>query len=146
MFPLHHIGYWVENLDRARRQWQADLGVGPFATIEQVPFDSLVVNDVIGGNARAARGAALVPGRGPDGVRRQRMSHREMSPRSAAAVVQRHRGAPCPRAWMSARGCWASQLPGCQPPACGKGTRSRCRSRTPACRRRDQVPLPLAPP
>jgi catechol 2,3-dioxygenase-like lactoylglutathione lyase family enzyme len=43
MYPLHHIGYWVEDLDRARRQWRAHLGVGPFETIEHVPFDSLAV-------------------------------------------------------------------------------------------------------
>ena len=40
---LHHIGYWVDDLDAAMRQWSQDLGVGPFQVIEHVPFDSFVL-------------------------------------------------------------------------------------------------------
>jgi len=40
---LHHVGYWVEDLDSAMKQWSRDLGVGPFNVIEHVPFDSFVL-------------------------------------------------------------------------------------------------------
>jgi catechol 2,3-dioxygenase-like lactoylglutathione lyase family enzyme len=40
---LHHIGYWVDDLDAAMKQWSQDLGVGPFQVIEHVPFDSFVL-------------------------------------------------------------------------------------------------------
>ena len=43
MTALHHIGYWVDDLDAAMTQWTADLGVGPFDVIEHVPFDSFVL-------------------------------------------------------------------------------------------------------
>jgi hypothetical protein len=39
---LHHIGYWVDDLDSAMKQWGQDLDVGPFQVIERVPFDSFV--------------------------------------------------------------------------------------------------------
>jgi len=31
---VHHIGYWVGDLDSAMEQWRRDLGVGPFHVIE----------------------------------------------------------------------------------------------------------------
>ena len=40
---LHHIGYWVDDLDSAVQRWGEDLGVGPFQVIEHVPFDSFVL-------------------------------------------------------------------------------------------------------
>jgi catechol 2,3-dioxygenase-like lactoylglutathione lyase family enzyme len=40
MRSLHHIGYWVADLDSARTQWTADLGVGPFEVVEHVAFES----------------------------------------------------------------------------------------------------------
>ena len=44
MMPaLHHVGYWVDDLDAAMKQWEKDLGVGPFEVIEHVPFDSFVL-------------------------------------------------------------------------------------------------------
>ena len=43
MRALHHVGYWVSDLDTAQRSWGRDLGVGPFEVIEHVPFDALVL-------------------------------------------------------------------------------------------------------
>ena len=43
MHRLHHIGYWVDDLDAAQAQWHKELGVGPFQVIEHVPFDSFVL-------------------------------------------------------------------------------------------------------
>jgi catechol 2,3-dioxygenase-like lactoylglutathione lyase family enzyme len=43
MHALHHIGYWVDDLDSAQKRWDRDLGVGPFHVIEHVPFDSFVL-------------------------------------------------------------------------------------------------------
>ena len=43
MQALHHIGYWVDDLDAAMKQWSRDLGIGPFHVIEHVPFDSFVL-------------------------------------------------------------------------------------------------------
>ena len=44
MMPaLHHVGYWVDDLDAAQQQWSRDLGIGPFHVIEHVPFDSFVL-------------------------------------------------------------------------------------------------------
>jgi catechol 2,3-dioxygenase-like lactoylglutathione lyase family enzyme len=43
MRALHHVGYWVSDLNAAQRSWGRDLGVGPFEVIEHVPFDSLVL-------------------------------------------------------------------------------------------------------
>jgi len=40
---LHHVGYWVGDLDSAMTCWDRDLGVGPFQVIEHVPFDSFVL-------------------------------------------------------------------------------------------------------
>jgi len=39
MTSLHHIGYWVGDLDAAMKQWQRDLDVGPFHVIEHVTFE-----------------------------------------------------------------------------------------------------------
>jgi hypothetical protein len=47
---LHHVGYWVDDLDAAMKQWHRDLDVGPFDVIGHVPFDSFVLTD--GGHAR----------------------------------------------------------------------------------------------
>jgi hypothetical protein len=43
MQPLHHVGYWVDNLDSALARWHTDLGVGPFQVIEHVPFEEFVL-------------------------------------------------------------------------------------------------------
>ncbi|HJY94245.1 MAG TPA: hypothetical protein VJ371_04780, partial [Streptosporangiaceae bacterium] len=43
MTSLHHIGYWVGDLDSAMRQWRRDLGVGPFHVIEHVTFSEFVL-------------------------------------------------------------------------------------------------------
>jgi hypothetical protein len=43
MKALHHIGYWVDDLDTAMNQWSWDLGVGPFNVIEHVPFEEFVL-------------------------------------------------------------------------------------------------------
>ena len=44
MMPgLHHVGYWVDDLDSALPQWRRDLGVGPFQVIEHMTFDSFVL-------------------------------------------------------------------------------------------------------
>jgi catechol 2,3-dioxygenase-like lactoylglutathione lyase family enzyme len=40
MKALHHVGYWVDDLDSAIKRWDQDLGVGPFQVIDPVPFDS----------------------------------------------------------------------------------------------------------
>jgi catechol 2,3-dioxygenase-like lactoylglutathione lyase family enzyme len=43
MRALHHVGYWVDDLDAAQQRWSQDLGVGPFQVIEHVPFESFVL-------------------------------------------------------------------------------------------------------
>ena len=43
MYALHHVGYWVDDLDAAMKQWSRDLGVGPFNVIEHVPFEEFVL-------------------------------------------------------------------------------------------------------
>jgi catechol 2,3-dioxygenase-like lactoylglutathione lyase family enzyme len=43
MHALHHIGYWVDDLDAAMKQWQKDLGVGPFQVIDPVPLEDFVL-------------------------------------------------------------------------------------------------------
>ena len=43
MTSLHHIGYWVDDLDSAMKQWRQDLGVGPFHVIEHVTFESFML-------------------------------------------------------------------------------------------------------
>jgi catechol 2,3-dioxygenase-like lactoylglutathione lyase family enzyme len=45
---LHHVGYWVDDLEAAMSTWREDLGVGPFNVIEHVPFDSF---DFVDGDA-----------------------------------------------------------------------------------------------
>jgi hypothetical protein len=40
---LHHIGYWVDDLDSAMKHWGQDLGVGPFDVIEHVTFEEFVL-------------------------------------------------------------------------------------------------------
>jgi len=40
---IHHVGYWVDDLDSSMARWHRDLGVGPFQVIEHVPFDSFVL-------------------------------------------------------------------------------------------------------
>jgi hypothetical protein len=67
MRPLHHIGYWVDDLDSAMKQWTRDLGVGPFQVIEHVPLEDFVLivdgqhhDDVVFDRLAAAYG--VVPG------------------------------------------------------------------------------------
>lgn len=43
MQALHHIGYWVDDLDSAMKRWRQDLGVGPFQVIEHVTFEEFVL-------------------------------------------------------------------------------------------------------
>ena len=45
MRPIHHVGYWVEDLDAAAARAQDVLGVGPFLTHPHVTFDSFVLAD-----------------------------------------------------------------------------------------------------
>ena len=40
---LHHVGYWVDDLDSAMPRWGQDLGVGPFNVIEHMSFESFVL-------------------------------------------------------------------------------------------------------
>jgi catechol 2,3-dioxygenase-like lactoylglutathione lyase family enzyme len=40
---LHHIGYWVDDLDVAMRRWREDLGTGPFHIIEHVTFEEFTL-------------------------------------------------------------------------------------------------------
>jgi len=43
MTTLHHVGYWVDDLDAAMKRWHRDLGVGPFQVIEHVRFEEFVL-------------------------------------------------------------------------------------------------------
>ena len=43
MTILHHIGYWVDDLDSAMKRWDRDLGVGPFYVVEHVTFEQFVL-------------------------------------------------------------------------------------------------------
>jgi hypothetical protein len=43
MPSLHHVGYWVDDLDSARKQWGQDLGVGPFQLVPHIAFESFVL-------------------------------------------------------------------------------------------------------
>jgi catechol 2,3-dioxygenase-like lactoylglutathione lyase family enzyme len=44
MMPgLHHVGYWVDDLDAVQKRWGQDLGVGPFQVIEHVAFEEFVL-------------------------------------------------------------------------------------------------------
>jgi catechol 2,3-dioxygenase-like lactoylglutathione lyase family enzyme len=45
MHALHHIGYWVGDLDTETKRWQRELDVGPFDAIEHVPFDEFTLFD-----------------------------------------------------------------------------------------------------
>jgi catechol 2,3-dioxygenase-like lactoylglutathione lyase family enzyme len=42
---LHHVGYWVEDLDRAVERAVATLGVGPFLVHRQIRFDAFELAD-----------------------------------------------------------------------------------------------------
>jgi hypothetical protein len=64
MQALHHIGYWVDDLDAAMRQWSRDLGIGPFNVIEHVPFDSFV----LAGTGAGAGADSVADGRPRAGV------------------------------------------------------------------------------
>jgi catechol 2,3-dioxygenase-like lactoylglutathione lyase family enzyme len=52
MPALHHIGYWVDDLDAAMARWDTELGVGPFQVIEHVRFEEFVL--AVGGERRDA--------------------------------------------------------------------------------------------
>jgi catechol 2,3-dioxygenase-like lactoylglutathione lyase family enzyme len=43
MPELHHVGYWVDDLDAAMARWEGELGVGPFQVIEHVRFEEFVL-------------------------------------------------------------------------------------------------------
>ncbi len=43
MRSLHHVGYWVDDLDAAQKQWSQDLGVGPFQLVPHIEFESFVL-------------------------------------------------------------------------------------------------------
>lgn len=43
MQRLHHVGYWVDDLDSALQRWGRDLGVGPFQVLPHIAFDSFVL-------------------------------------------------------------------------------------------------------
>jgi catechol 2,3-dioxygenase-like lactoylglutathione lyase family enzyme len=43
MPSLHHVGYWVEDLDSALKRWGQDLGVGPFQLVPHIAFESFVL-------------------------------------------------------------------------------------------------------
>lgn len=36
--PIHHIGYWVEDLDAGMRAYSDALGIGPYAAMDHVVF------------------------------------------------------------------------------------------------------------
>ena len=41
--PLHHIGYWVDDLEEAAWRAHRDLGIGPFALAPHISFASFVL-------------------------------------------------------------------------------------------------------
>jgi hypothetical protein len=43
MYALHHIGYWVDDLDSAMKQWSRELDVGPFSVVEHIAFEEFVL-------------------------------------------------------------------------------------------------------
>jgi catechol 2,3-dioxygenase-like lactoylglutathione lyase family enzyme len=45
MYPLHHVGYWVDDLDEAIERAVRTLGVGPFARHPHVTFASFTLAD-----------------------------------------------------------------------------------------------------
>jgi catechol 2,3-dioxygenase-like lactoylglutathione lyase family enzyme len=40
---LHHVGYWVDDLDSALKRWGQALGIGPFQVVEHIAFESFVL-------------------------------------------------------------------------------------------------------
>jgi catechol 2,3-dioxygenase-like lactoylglutathione lyase family enzyme len=38
--PIHHIGYWVDDLEQSIERAQAELGVGPFWVHEHITFEA----------------------------------------------------------------------------------------------------------
>lgn len=45
MYPLHHVGYWVDDLDAAVDRAVRILGVGPFLVHRHVTFESFTLAD-----------------------------------------------------------------------------------------------------
>ncbi len=45
MHPLHHVGYWVDDLDEAVDRAVRALGVGPFLVHRNIRFQSFVLAD-----------------------------------------------------------------------------------------------------
>ena len=45
MHPLHHVGYWVDDLDEAVDRAVRTLGVGPFLVHRHVAFESFTLAD-----------------------------------------------------------------------------------------------------
>ena len=45
MHPIHHVGYWVDDLDEAVDRAVHTLGVGPFLVHRHVSFESFVLAD-----------------------------------------------------------------------------------------------------
>lgn len=41
---MHHMGFVVDDLERAARTWHAATGIGPFLVLEHVPFDDLTID------------------------------------------------------------------------------------------------------
>jgi catechol 2,3-dioxygenase-like lactoylglutathione lyase family enzyme len=45
MYPLHHVGYWTDDLDEAVDRAVRTLGVGPFLVHEHVRFEAFTLAD-----------------------------------------------------------------------------------------------------
>ena len=45
MHPLHHVGYWVDDLDEAVDRAVRTLGVGPFLVHRNIRFASFTLAD-----------------------------------------------------------------------------------------------------
>ena len=45
MHPLHHVGYWVDDLDEAVDRAVRTLGVGPFLVHRNIRFLSFTLTD-----------------------------------------------------------------------------------------------------
>ena len=43
MLNLHHVGYWVDDLDSAMKRWDQGLGVGPFEVVPHIAFESFIL-------------------------------------------------------------------------------------------------------
>lgn len=41
---MHHLGFVVDDLERAAQVWHATAGIGPFLTLEHVVFDELAAD------------------------------------------------------------------------------------------------------